>query len=364
MKLRLLICIYFICLLRPVSYCQDSIRCGSWITTNIHYGFIIPPAGSSTQYLIKSHVPGVEVDYIKRCVEGASWNQAYHYPETGVAFFYAWLGNPSQLGNMMGVYPFINFHLQRSNSEILYLRLGIGLGYLPVTYDRISNHKDYLIGSHLNAMINLRLTNHFYLSKNLRLETGLGLTHCSDGTFKTPNLGINLVTVNTGLSYSLSSCKTLVYPFADTIKHKKFDHEFFFALGSRQIEPPGGNRYYATTMGYTIFHKMNSKNKLGLGVDFFYNNANTALYHVQYNDSSAFNAWQVGAKICYEIVLGKVSLPIEVGGYLHTQYTGNGYEYDRIGIRYYACRHVIINLTLLAHAASADYIEWGIGFKL
>lgn len=364
MKLRYFFCICAIFLLRPV-HGQDSIRCGTWISANIHYGFIIPASGSSsTELLIKGHVPAIEIDYLKRTSGVQSWNEAYHYPEKGIAFFYAWLQNPTQLGNMIGIYPFINFHLQRSNREILYLRIGIGLGYLPVTFNRVTNYEDYLIGSHLNAMVNLRLTNHFYLSKNMRLEVGLGLTHCSNGTFKTPNLGINLVTINTGMSYALTPTKKyLAHHFADTAKHKKYEHELFFAVGSREIEPPGGQRYMALTLNYSLYRRLNFKNKIGFGFDVFRNDANTALYKVQNGENAPFNPLQIGAKLCYEIVLGKITLPIEAGGYLYTQYNGNGYEYDRIGVRYYASRHLIANLTLKAHAASADYIEWGFGYK-
>lgn len=219
---------------------QDSTRTGSWLTLDLHYGFILPLYSSSMDILLKGHVPAFELDYVDKPESKDNWFNAYHCPETGIAFFSAYLNNPAQLGMMYGAYPFINFHLKRSYTDGLYFRVGIGLGYLPVIFNAETNHKNDVIGSHLNAMVNLRMTYHFYLSDNIRMETGLGLTHCSNGVYQTPDLGINLITANTGLSYCISGAKRCIEkPFVDTAKTKKIESELFAAAGGSEIEPPG-----------------------------------------------------------------------------------------------------------------------------
>jgi hypothetical protein len=346
---------------------QDSIRTGSWLSVNVHYGIILPVYTQGMDVLIKAHVPALEGDYLFKPSGSQPWQQTYHGAETGVAFFYAWLGNPTQLGNEFGLYPFINFHLQRSYRERLYLRTGIGFGYLPVTFNQETNHKNILIGTHLNAMINLRLTNHYYLSNNLRLETGFGITHCSNGSFKTPNLGINLVTVNTGLSYCIDAGKTkpINPPSLDSLNHTKLSHEFYIAAGVSEIEPPGGLQYGAATFSYTTYHIINAKSKVGGGIDIFYNSADLETMTIDsIHYTSKFQNIQVGIKAAYELTVGRLAFPLELGGYLYTKSTGHGHEYNRLGIRYYINEHFIANLTLLAHFASADYVEWGIGYKL
>jgi hypothetical protein len=311
--------------------------------------------------LLKAHVPAFELDYVNKNDGTHTWQQAFHAPETGFTFFYAWLGNPTELGNMMGVYPFINFHLQRSYKETLYLKVGMGLGYMPVIYDRITNHKNDVIGSHLNAMINLRLNSHIYLSDKLRLEIGLGVTHCSDGNFQTPNLGLNLLTVNTGLSYCIKSYKCLAPHYADT-SHKKLENNIFLAGGLSEREPPGQAKYGALTLDYTAYYVINSKNKIGLGVNVFNNNTNIA----RLADDSIYINWlqniQLGFAVCYELNIGKLTLPVEMGVYAYSFYKQSSI-FNRFGLRYYVNKHIIINLTLLTHFASADYIEWGAGYR-
>jgi hypothetical protein len=347
-------------------WAQDSIRKGSWISGDIHYGFIMPLYTSSMNILVKGHVPAFELDYMNKPACANNWLGAYHCPETGVAFFSAYLNNAAQLGDEYGIYPFVNFHLNRSFKERLYFRFGIGLAYMPVIFSRVDNHKNDVIGSHINAMFNFRFNYHIYLSDRMRIETGIGLTHCSNGSFQTPNLGINLITANTGLSYFLTSPKYCrVQPFIDTTKTKKIENEIFATTGLSEVEPPGGIHYPDYTLTYIGFKKLSSKNKLGLGLDIFYNEANIERLK---NDTVPFknniNNTQIGLKVAYEITLDKLSLPLEMGGYLYSKFVGNGFVYNRMGIRYYAGKHIIANLTLLTHFAKADFIEWGVGYRI
>ncbi|HTA84446.1 MAG TPA: acyloxyacyl hydrolase, partial [Bacteroidia bacterium] len=254
---------------------QDSIRSGSWLSATVHYGFILPIYTQDMNVLLTGHCPGIEVDYLNKPSGNQPWQLDYHYAETGLAFFYSSLGNPTQLGNELGLYPYINFHLQRSARERLYLRAGLGLAYLPVIFNQQTNHKDILIGSHINAMINLRLAYHYYISNTLRLETGFGITHCSNGSFNTPNLGINLVTFNTGISYCINEHKVLAHtPQPDTSDRSKLSQELYLGVGASKLEPPGGARYPATTLTYVMYHTLTKKSRIGGGIDVFYNKAN------------------------------------------------------------------------------------------
>jgi len=365
MTYRLKLLLFFSLLLQIPAYGQDSVRCGRWITVNAHYGYIVPLYSNAMDILIKAHVPAVEIDYMNKTTGELPWQHAFLCPETGVAFFCAWLGNPAQLGNMYGIYPYVNLHLQKSYREALYFRIGSGIGYFPVIFNRLTNHKDNVIGAHFDAMINLRLNAHFYLSQNLRLEAGIGATHCSDGNYQTPNLGINLLTVNAGLSYCLGSYYHRPPCYKDSVrKQNKTENNFYMGLGLSEMEPPGGKKYGAVTINYTHYYVINNRSKFGFGADVFDNYTNIARMAADsiYLKSPLENI-QLGVKGSYELTLGKISLPIEIGAYVYTKYQGIE-VYNRIGVRYYANKHLILTQTLLLHIASADYMEWGVGYRL
>jgi hypothetical protein len=170
--------------------------------------------------------------------------------------------------------------------------------------------------------------------------------------------------VNTGVSYCLKPYKSAPKVFIDSARKKKPENEFIAAVGLSQIEPPGGPRYGAITLSYLRYYTLSSKSKIGGGVDIFYNNANIALMAGDsiYLKSSLQNI-QVGVKASYELTINKLSLPIELGAYLYTKYKNGGNVFDRIGLRYYVNKHLIGNLTLLLHIASAVYIEGGVGYR-
>jgi len=342
---------------------QDSTKNECWISANFHYGFLMAQH-ATMQYLVKGHIPAAEIDYYKPTHGTQQWQQTFGFPEYGVAFFAANLENPTVLGNIFGIYPFINFHLNKNKKLKLYLRVGSGLAYITKKFTPFDDHKEIAIGSHINAIINLRLNTAFALGKQMRLEAGIGLTHSSNGATQTPNLGLNIPTVNLGIGYHFNPKNYFLHSDTTTSVSKKITYNILFASGINQIDPPGGPHYFAYTFSINRNRRLNQKSTLGTGLDIFYNMSNI---QQMIDDSTPlknnFQDVQVGVKISYQLALGKLTLPIEMGAYLFTKYKTDGYLYHRIGLRYQLTNHLIANLTLLTHWAKASYIEWGIGYR-
>ena len=91
------------------------------------------------------------------------------------------------------------------------LRVAEGMAYAPVHFDPITNHKDNLISNPENVYINFKWYYRWNITKRLRWEAGLNFSHASNGRFKVPNLGINMLTVNSGLVFKFfSKQKTVI----------------------------------------------------------------------------------------------------------------------------------------------------------
>jgi len=58
-----------------------------------------------------------------------------------------------------------------------------------------------------------------------------------------------------------------------------------------------------------------------------------------------------------------LSIPIQLGAYLYNKYQISE-VYQVIGLRYRFLPHWIAGLQLKAHLGKADYIQYGIGYKL
>jgi hypothetical protein len=238
------------------------------------------------------------------------------------------------------------------------------LGFLTKSFDRVDNFKNNAIGSHINAFINFRLLNEWNVGKNYKLQSGLSLTHFSNGAFKMPNLGVNVPTIFLGLSKSFNYDKMAYVP--DTCSSLKKHWNISIIAGScvTETEPPVGIKYFAGTFGVQLERYFNNKGMWLIGAEIGYNGGNKQ----RLTGDSIFitkksELVQTGIKAGYSFTIGNLHLPVEMGYYTTTLYKGNGPFFHRIGMRYYFANNFIANITLKTHWAKADYIEFGIGYR-
>lgn len=332
-----------------------------------HYGFLVAHH-QNMDYLIKSHVPAGELNFILQTNGEKHWEQVYKHPEKGIGFYFAGLGNPEELGQAMGIFPFVNFPVSSGKKFKLYLRAGDGIGIFTRPYDRISNHKNNIIGSRINGFVNLRLNSVFFPWKNIRMETGIGLTHLSNGAWSVPNLGINIATINFGIGFKAKEIKPVKKTETGSAPQVFFPKYFFTliaAAGVNETNPPDGEKYAAYSLIASQWKTVSEKSRFCLGGDLFYEMANIARAKRDtiFDTSNKLNNLQAGIRFGYELAAGKFSLPLEMGAYLFSKITSDGPLYHRIGVRYYANKHLIINFTLRTHWATAENLELGIGYR-
>lgn len=330
-----------------------------------YYGYIISHR-NNISHLIKGHIYGGELAYIFRTDGSKPWQQIHKYPEVGVAAFHMYLANPQQLGSLEALYPFTNLRLNKlKRNWKLNLRLGLGLSWLTKPFDAETNHKNNAIGSNLNGFVNIRLNYSAMLSPAWRLDAGVGLTHASNAAMETPNLGLNMATLNLGIGYAFGN-KELKYQ-KDSIPKltKKWSPMLIVVAGAREMEQPDGPKYLAFGAQLDLYRNLNHKNSLGLGLESAYSNAtrkiyeNDSIYNVGFADIVT-----VGAKVVYAFHFHRLSLPVEFGYYLYKKQPTFGTMFHRLGIRYKINKHLIANVTMHTHWARADYFEWGIGYEL
>lgn len=334
------------------------------ISAQGHYGYIISHRNNMA-HLIKGHIYGGEVNYIFRTDGSKIWQQIHKYPEWGLCALHLYLANPSQLGNMEAIYPYANLRLNKLNRKFaLNLRLGLGLAYLTKSFDRISNYKNNAIGSHLNGFVNLRLSTVIMLTKTWRLDAGVGLSHASNGAMKTPNLGLNVATVNLGIGYVFGN-KEIQYK-KDSIPscEKKWSPGVIIVWGIKELEKPCGPKYNVFGLQLNMYRVLNHKNKLGTGIEMTYNTATKQLWANDLVYTNKFgDITQAGAKLAYAFTFHRISVPVDFGVYFYKKQKVNGLFFHRTGIRYMINEHFMANVTLLTHWAKADYFEWGIGYQ-
>ena len=337
------------------------------MTANAHFGIIIAHTPNRAS-LKKSHIGAGELTLARKATGEKKWERIYKYPEKGLGLYMATLGNPEQLGQAIGFFPFINFPLNPGRKFKLFVRAGDGLGIITNPYERTKNHKNNINGTYINEFIYLRLYSIYHVSKRVRMETGIGLTHLSNGNWAVPNLGINIATLNMGLSFHKSGLEQIKQRRIDTTL-LRFDRKPFVTVigsgGVNETNYRNGKKYGTFALAMAVWKPVSQKSRFCIGHDLFYDMSYLAKAEERgtFDTSKKLNNLQAGVRLGYEMVVGKVAMPIEMGYYYHTKTTVNGPLYHRVGLRFYMTEHLILAYTLKTHWATAQNIEFGVGYK-
>jgi len=333
------------------------------IGTKVHYGFVISHH-KYMEHLTNSHFPAFEINFNKQTYGNKLWQQLYHYPVIGIGYWHSDLGNSTILGKADAIFPYINFILKRQSNFTMNFRFGLGFGWLNERFARFENYKNIAISSHLNGYVNLNYKlewefNRFFFS------TGIGLMHLSNCAYKMPDLGINVGTVNLGVSYKIDNSKRELIK-KDLAPVKKLS-EFYtiVSYGIKEIYPPCGKKYSEYNISLNYSKILSHKNKILAGIDLFYDESNIEILKRDSIDiKNKYSIIKPGVNVGYGLFFSKTSFIIQTGVYIYAKEKSDGLFYHRFALRHDISKHFIINLSLKTHFARADCMEFGIGYRL
>ncbi len=323
----------------------------------------------------------------------------YNHPEVGLGLVYLDLGNPELTGQLLALYPYMNWKVLRTNQILINLKPGVGMSYLTRSYDN-TNQINKVIGSKLNVYFALGANLEYNISKNLSISWDIHANHASNGNFKAPNIGYNILNNSIGLKFYTNFEEYHQTDKPVNLSSKQKYHFEIIASGGRK------ELYYKEDIVYTtgsiVFAGVRNFNrifKVGLGTDLFYNQSysainispqpelNTTSYQRTYITEDKFsNRLRVGLSIQPELVFNRVSAGIHLGIYLYNPirnlepFTGlgnldkgliypydvneeDGWFYSRAALKYRLTDELFISLGLKTHLNKSEFIEWGLGYK-
>lgn len=315
------------------------------------------------QYVQDGHTRLAELDIMTRTTGKHAWQQATHYPDIGLAFLYGQTGASVYIGHMAAVIPFMNFHLVETRHMAFNLRLGVGPAWVQKTFNAVTDYQNLVIGSHINACIDLGLSAEIYLLPQMSLDLGASFTHLSNGSAKLPNLGLNIPGLSAGLRYDISPRPARIHQSLPPVD-RKWHYYFFSYIAGKQYYPIGSGVYLVNVLNIEALKDISPVSRIGGGLNFTLDRANSV--EVPYSPTFAFDKsksqWQIGVYAAYEYVIGRLSLPLQLGAYLYNNYKINTL-YQNIGIKYRFAPHWTAGFALKAHLGDGDFIQWGLGYR-
>lgn len=295
------------------------------------------------------------------------WHTFYNFPEYGLSYNFMDLGSRSILGYSHAIYPFITFPLLNQSKRFqIGLHVGPGISYVTKVYDRTENFKNSAISSHFNAFINLGSKISYKISRRATLEASTNLIHLSNGTFKKPNSGLNYTFFSLGFSYlnkSYPKFNELLYSFSD-----EKNRILLTGVGSyKEVKGAGGPKYWVGSFSVEYSRPIKKLWRYGFSWDLMYDDSNGyILYTEQVPWESKWETFKSGITLNTEIILDKLSAVFHFGGYVFNKNNpdNNGTIYQRLGLRYRTSNKVWFHLALKTHWGSADYVEFGLAYKI
>jgi len=352
---KILIIIFLSFFIRYIMFSQDTIHKNNYIEGKYQYGFIWQHRPSLKE-LIDDNIHIFDISIGKQTYGKKNWQQLYRYPAYGFGYYFVDLGNPEELGRASALFAYYNITTYKRKKSSLSYRLSGGLGYL--------NNNNIAIGSHLNLFFNASILYKLQLGNRLDLITGIGATHFSNGAIDMPNLGLNLFSIKLGVQYRFKT------PPMEFIKHelpeieKKNSFSILAAAGIKEKRPNGGKKYNVRTSSVDYLRQISHKHNIGLGLDVFYDET---LYDVLNPDSTLIilqsDIMRYGIHASFEAVFNKLVLSVQIGTYFFTNYTDDGIIFQRVGLKYFVTKNILVNVTLKTSSGVADFIEWGFIYR-
>jgi hypothetical protein len=327
------------------------------------YGFVVAHS-PRIEHLVTGHTKGFQLNFGKQTAGEKEWNNIYNYPQTGISLVNLDFANPERLGSATGVLVFVDLPFIRNPNFMFSLNLGEGLGYVTKKFSMAENRKNLVTGSKLNAAIQIFIQTSYRLSPKTDFRLALGLTHFSNGSLTTPNIGINNASISSGLIFRFDTARTVPKKSLLPQVDGKIRYEVFVSGGVKEIYPPEGKKYFAWSLSGEAVKPLSHKYSLSAGADLFYDlsiddnvKKESGILH---NPPS--NRTRSGIFISNEFAFNRLAIVLQLGVYLYYPFKDDGSAYHRLGFRYRCSDHLLINYTLKAHYARADNTEIGIGY--
>ncbi|MDW8301189.1 MAG: acyloxyacyl hydrolase [Bacteroidia bacterium] len=359
---------YVFILLKITVYLNDTNAQNNigQLTIRGHYGFVMPHTNLMTHFTNNRHIGILEIEYNVQTDGSSVWQAAYKKPRIGTSLLFSGLNHPEILGYAIASYYHVDIPIIQSKSTVFSGRIGAGLSFLTKRFDLQHNPKNTAIGSHINCTVAGNLNLKQELKKGYYLEGGIAIIHFSNAVFRSPNLGLNLVTAQIGITKNIFKykCSCEKQNKRTSLQYKKrWGAAIDAAIAGKSIYPGDKNLYAAYNISTQAYIRLSHVSRLKAGVEFFHDN--TLVKEMQrqqiFVGQESRAAKHIGIYLGHELWFSRIAVLFRSGYYVYDKWQKYSKIYQKYGIRYQFYKYAYVYVQVKTHFASADYALWGIG---
>jgi hypothetical protein len=345
--------------------CQGRFTDDLKLTAHYQHGYLLPEYDYFL-YLTNEPMRSLTLSLSKATIGKNDFEKLYNYPEYGISFSYATLGNDEKLGNEFAVFPYYHLRIISRKRFNLYHEMGLGFGYVTRTFDFENNYENIAVGSHMNAHYNVKLGANYRVYKNAFVNTGISFDHFSNGNTSNPNIGVNYVSAYAGVGLLLGSETPKLT--GELAPHKReFKYEVIGGVGGKRTRGVLiSDWFYTASLTFEAKWTLLRCLHLGAGADMFYDpSAQTEMESQGRTDYQYSDNYTTGIHITQELVYSRLSLIFQEGVYVGlTDKVNNQSVYHRGIVRVRVAKRSFVQFAMKTHWVVLDYPELGFGMKL
>lgn len=236
----------------------------------------------------------LHLKYAFQFAPGSFLGSQYPHTYQGIGVSYNTFFNPEELGNPVGLYVFQGSRIARLSSCLSLdyeWNFGASFGWKP--YNEYLNPNNKVVGSKVNAYINLGLYMNWQMNRQWKLTAGVDATHFSNGNTHYPNAGVNLVGARIGLTRLFDSnpeaASSPRQSNHEVIKTPRITYDFvaYGAAYSKIVEEerylvPGS--FGVAGFNFNPLYRFNKYFKAGASLDGLYDAGANIKDHIAYTD--------------------------------------------------------------------------------
>lgn len=132
----------------------------------------------------------------------------YPYAIQGIGIGYNTFFNSKEIGNPLAVYVFQTSRIATISPRLSFdYEWNFGASFGWKKFDEENNPHNTVVGSKINAYINLGFLLNWQIAANTNLKAGIDVTHYSNGNTSYPNAGVNTISASIGITRSFGGGK-------------------------------------------------------------------------------------------------------------------------------------------------------------
>lgn len=350
------------------SFAQDAGKRYFSVDASYFYGYIVEH-NPHISHLITGHPEGLIFSFNRNTYGLETWEADYNYPDVGFTFTYQDMKNPN-LGHNFGLYAHLGFYFLKRN---LVFKVGQGLGVTSNPYHPDENYLNNAYGS--RVMSSTFFSGDFQkdnIYKGFGFKAGIALIHYSNADFQSPNNSTNTLAVNAGVNYLFDHENRPDYLPKSTEKYSEPVHlNLVLRGGANTIGIIGSKSYPFLTVAAYADKRINRKSTFQAGAELFLSGAMEEYIYYQSvtfpfgRTTGEEDSKRVGVFLGHQLTFRKLSVITHLGYYAYYPYDNYVDRlYNRVGLQRSIYKDLFGSVTVLAHGANAEAVEFSIGYRL